>query len=535
MIQRSEVLTAAGLIIIGYAIVLITASPLANAPVVDSWLYARVVRDFTNSGNIRFPGFSQAMPFAQILYGALWAKLFGMGDRSLDLSVASLGTAGAIFLYLLMRRSGADHYNSLFALALLVFNPCYLFLSFSFMTEIPFLTALLAALLAAATAIQTNKPVLHWLAAFLIVVAFFVRPFALAAIPACALALTIDDATRETGLPPIGSILRSLAPYLLSLLACFLSSFLLTRLQATPFLLTRHVHNLLLVFTPPLFTVYLRAGLFEPLFYLGLVLAPLAIPVALTLRPGRSLAISGLLFAIGALIISRRDSLSFPQLTCHGGWMRALELRPPTEFAWNPGFQWFILAIGSLGAAGLIESAVSLRGRINAAALVLIATSAIYWCVMIPLWLFNDRYQLPLIPAAALILALAPFRLRPSLRVAALTSLAVLGLFSLSGVRDYQRALHLVLDAVFALERQGVTRANIDAGYPLNGADLYPFDSDPALDPELNDVPMVTSLGYRDFIIAAQPLPGTEIIRRIAAPGLFGLSSRTIYVLHRIN
>jgi hypothetical protein len=535
LIPRSEVVIAAGLIIVGYTIVLVAASPLANAPVVDSWIYARVVRDFINSGTIRFPGFSQVMPFAQVLYGAVWAKLFGLGDRSLDLSVASLGAAGAIFLYLLMRRSGADHSNSLLALALLVFNPCYLFLSFSFMTEIPFLAALLAALLAAATAIQTNKPALHWLAACLIVVAFFVRPFALAAIPACALALAIDGATRDTSPRTIDSILRSVAPYLLSLLACSLTSLLITRLQATPFVLARHVHDLAHVFRPSLFMVYLRAGLLEPLFYLGLVLAPLAIPVALTLRPRRSLAISGLLFAIGALIISGRDSVGFPQLTCHGGWIRALELRPPTEFVWNPALQWFILAIGSLGAAGLIESTVNLRARFNAPALLLIATSAIYWCAMIPLWLFNDRYQLPLIPAAALILALAPFRLRPSLRIAAFTALAILGLFSLAGVRDYQRGLQMVLDAVFDLEKQGVTRANIDAGYPLNGADLYPFDSDPALDPELNDVAMVTSLGYRDFIIAARPLPGTEIIRRITAPGLFGLASRTIYVLHRID
>ncbi|HEY2663648.1 MAG TPA: hypothetical protein VGI47_04860, partial [Candidatus Binataceae bacterium] len=137
--------------------------------------------------------------------------------------------------------------------------------------------------------------------------------------------------------------------------------------------------------------------------------------------------------------------------------------------------------------------------------------------------------------AAALLIALVPFPAQSRLGPAVLVSLCVLGLLSLSGVRDYQRGLEAVLDAVSELERQGVTRANIDAGYALNGADLYPFDTDPTLDPALNDVPMVTSINYRDFIVAVRPLPGTEIIRSIPAPGLFGLNQRTLYVLHRIN
>ncbi|HEY2108052.1 MAG TPA: glycosyltransferase family 39 protein, partial [Candidatus Binataceae bacterium] len=314
MVRRSEILTAASAIVAWYAIVLAAASPLANGPVVDSWLYAHSTRDFIAGGRIRFAGYSQVMPFAQILYGASWARLFGAGDRSLALSVAFLGASGAIFFYLLMRRSGADHENSMLATAILAFNPCYLFLSFSFMTEIPFLTALLASLLAATRAIQTRSTAMHWLAAGLIVIAFLVRPFALAAIPGCALALVFDTMRRQTApARAIRVLLPQLAPYLLSFGLCVLASLIVARLEPTPFLLARHFRDLRSAFGRSLFTVYLRGGILEPVLYLGLVLAPLAVPLGLGIRPKRGLALGIILFTIGAaLILAPGDFFGLP-------------------------------------------------------------------------------------------------------------------------------------------------------------------------------------------------------------------------------
>ena len=522
------------MIIAWYAIVLGAAYPLANGPVVDSWLYARVTRDFITSGRIRFPGFSQAMPFVQILYGALWAQLFGASDRSLVLSVTLLGATGAVFFYLLARRSGADHTNSLLATAILAFNPCYLFLSFSFMTEVPFLAALLAGLLAASTAIQTRSLPMHWLAAALIVIAFLVRPFALAAIPGCALASAFDEARQSAPTSKIRLLLPTLAPYLVGLALCVLSSLVVARLQPTPFRLASHLRDLTSNLGRPPLAVYLRGVILEPTLYLGLALAPLGIPLGLATCPRRGFAVATIVFtAAAALVFSHREFFGLPQLTCHGGWLLTLYLRPSPEFAWNPSLQWLILAAGSLGAAGLIESAVRARRRLNSAALPLLFTGAIYWVAAIPLWLFNDRYQLPLVPASALLLALLPIPKSMRVRVALLVSLGALGLFSLSGVRDYQRGLEAILEEVSKLKRQGVSRTNIDAGYALNGADLYPFDADPSLDPTLSDVPMVTSISYREFTLAARPLPGTEIIRTISVPVLFGVRTRTLYVLHR--
>src|SRR5271168_1228305 len=74
-----------------YLLVYLIVRPLADAPVVDSWVYSHAVDIFTHTGSIRFAGYSQATPALQVLYGAGWSRLFGASPASLDLSVAILG------------------------------------------------------------------------------------------------------------------------------------------------------------------------------------------------------------------------------------------------------------------------------------------------------------------------------------------------------------------------------------------------------------------------------------------------------------
>src|SRR5208282_3299073 len=90
-----------------YLLVYLIVHPLADAPVVDSWVYAHAVEFFRHTGRIRFAGYSQATPALQVLYGAAWSRVFGGGAASLDLSVAVLGAIGGLLFYALARRCGA--------------------------------------------------------------------------------------------------------------------------------------------------------------------------------------------------------------------------------------------------------------------------------------------------------------------------------------------------------------------------------------------------------------------------------------------
>src|SRR5271168_3519921 len=165
-----------------YALALAVLHPLANGPVADSWIYNESVRWFRAGGEFRFPGYTENMPVAQVIYGAAWGSIFGISAVSLDLANVFLAIIAALLLYALAMRCGARSWQALAAAGLLICNPCYLFLSFSFMSEISFLAALLGAHFAFANAAGEKQIRYLWLSASLAVVAFAVRPFGGAAI-----------------------------------------------------------------------------------------------------------------------------------------------------------------------------------------------------------------------------------------------------------------------------------------------------------------------------------------------------------------
>ncbi len=224
---------------------------------------------------------------------------------------------------------------------------------------------------------------------------------------------------------------------------------------------------------------------------------------------------------------------SIPELSCCGGWDNALVLRGlPTKFFWWQPLRLGALTLGILGAAGLALAALEVDAA-NRGFLAVLITAAIYWGGTLPLWLFNDRYYLVMLPAGCLLLAAAPPPAGVVSRAAGLVLLAGLGWFAAAGVYDQQRGLEAVIAARDALTREGVPRAAIDAGYPLNGEDLYrsaPPGQKETFETEAG-IPMITSGELEEYTIASAPVPGTAIGYRFGWPGMSGLGRRELYVL----
>ena len=186
---------AAAAVVVGwYVFALAILHPLTDAPVVDSWLYDSAVRRFLRTGEIRFAGFTQAMPIAQVIYGAAWSRASGANSVSLEISVVTLAVLCGVMFHALAIKCGASRWQALAATGLLICNPCFTFLSFSFMTEIPFLTMLVAAHLAFARAEGRREDLWLWIAAALAVIAFMIRPFGAMAIAGCAGAMLLYGA-----------------------------------------------------------------------------------------------------------------------------------------------------------------------------------------------------------------------------------------------------------------------------------------------------------------------------------------------------
>jgi Dolichyl-phosphate-mannose-protein mannosyltransferase len=521
-----------------YAFALAILHPLANGPVADSWLYGEAARWFRATGEFRFPGYTEAMPLAQVVYGAAWGSIFGGGPASLDVACMMLAVIGGLLMYALAIRCGAREWQALAAAGLMVCNPCYLFLSFSFMSEVPFIAALLACHLAFANAEGENEIQWLWLSAIFGVVAFSVRPFGGAAILGAAGAILLYDAM----LPPARQASRAkmasmLAPFAIAFVACALIWIWLTVLKPPPWKLSlRQSHFSYLLYVS--FVEYTRSGLLGPILYLGIVLSPMALLRLETKDAGKVIALGAGIFSVAMILVWAGDQYpSTPEMSCFGGWSNALILRGlPSRFLWQDSWRYVVMLLGSIGAAGIIFACIDAIPKLNRASSAVLIAVAIYWAAIIPLWLFNDRYDLVIVPAGALVLALAPLPNRRMTKVAALTMTTAMGLLSLGGVYSYQRGLAAVIAARDTLQREGIPRSAIDAGYELNGLELYRFShtSEDTLAME-SGIPMVTSERIDEYTLASHPFQGTTIMGRIAYPGPFGIGKRELYILRRTD
>jgi Dolichyl-phosphate-mannose-protein mannosyltransferase len=523
---------ATGIVILWYFIVYFAVRPLTEAPVGDSWIYEHAVTHFNRTGKVQFPGFTQAMPVVQALYGAAWSRLFGETSRSLDLSTALLAIFGGLLFYRLARKCGAAPWPSIAATALLICNPCYLLMSFSFMTEIPFLVALLASYFAFACAIQHGSKIWLWLAAAFAVAGFGVRPFAGATIVSEAAALLMCTGSRRRTLP--SSNLIVLIPLIAALLVCAGFWAWLTFLSPKPWMLQYHQYQLrnYLSFVP--LRHYADWGFLEPALYLGTALSPLAVLHAIQ-SWRRSIPVSAAILALSIMLttLNREHVWNLEQFGCFGGSASALVLngvRPQSGLPIWLG--WILVGLGSAGIAGIWNTLRHTIRQANPTIIAVLLAGAIYWAAISPLWLFGDRYDLILVPPACLLLATAPLpRCAVAIGAAALMT-AALAFVSVGGLVSYHRTMQEIVMETDALLRQGIPRKQIDAGYALNGRDLYVYPAQ-GIDTARDEppIPLITSPATLPYVISTSLLPNTIIWRRFSGCGGLGFGRRPLFVL----
>ena len=528
---------AAATAVIGwYGFALLILHPLADAPVVDSWLYGSAVRRFLRTGEMRFAGFTQAMPIAQVFYGVGWAHAFGGNSVSLEMSVVMLAILCGVMFHALAIKCGASRWQALAATGLLICNPCFTFLSFSFMTEIPFLTAMVAAHLCFARAEGPRELMWLWLAAMLAVIGFLIRPFAAMAIAGCGGAMILYD-TRLRGRNRWDRALwiQMMTPFAAALAVCVVLWIWLTVLSPKPWDLQRDENHFHYIFMVPLAN-YLRAGVLGPLLYLGTVLSPLAI-LQLTTPRWRRVVMGGAgIFAIALVLMWMDHRLPVtPEYSCFGGWHNVLILRGgANRFSWDSDWQYAFLLLASFGAAGLIVAFTEIFTTLGRGTAAILIAAAVYWAATIPLWFYNDRYYLVMVPAGAIVLAIAPLPRRRLVMAAGFALTLAMGLLSLGGTYAYQRGMAVILATRNELEREGVPRSSIDAGYVLNGEDLYRYPKHGIETMKLEGgIPMITSQKIDEYTIASEPIAGMEVVRRLKWPGPFGLGHRYFYLVKK--
>ena len=135
-----------GVILAALAILICCINPWREFAIEDDWDYARVVWHLVHTGIFRRGELMEATTLFPVIWGALFAQLFGFSFVSLRLSTLVLAGGSLLFFYALLGELEFDRPRRLLATLTLLVSPVFVFLAFSFMTDVSCLFGLVGAL-----------------------------------------------------------------------------------------------------------------------------------------------------------------------------------------------------------------------------------------------------------------------------------------------------------------------------------------------------------------------------------------------------
>ena len=124
----------------------IVVNPVGEFPLNDDWAYARNVYYLAVKGIFTSDNWTAMTLIAQTFWGTLFCKIFGFSFTVLRMSVLFTGWLGLIAFFLVIRKMVMNNVHAFFYSLVLAFNPLYFNLSYTYMTEVPFLACMIAAL-----------------------------------------------------------------------------------------------------------------------------------------------------------------------------------------------------------------------------------------------------------------------------------------------------------------------------------------------------------------------------------------------------
>jgi 4-amino-4-deoxy-L-arabinose transferase-like glycosyltransferase len=513
-----------------YSAATLLLHPFPNLPFHDDWTYAWSVEHFLKTGELRVLDWSVHYPFVQILWGSLFCLIFGFSFSALRVSTVVLAWLGALALYGTLRELGRARSESLIATVVLVANPVFFVLSFSFMTDVPFLSFANIAFFFIARGLSKQSSLEIYVGCIFAACALFIRQIAVA-IPASLLLYFLFTPSHRSWrylLPTSGiCLLFFLAPILTAQIFGVTSASKSLTTWVIDFWL--HHHNQAV------------SGVLRIFIHTGLALLPLGMPTIASVyrRPLFWGVVAGLLTLMGCSMLfageipNPQDGMW--QLNTLGRERHLLQGSPAPDFlpSWlNPPL--FILSLFSF--AAIIAKVVDvIRAHIANPLGLFICYASIQFSLIMVLWFFgpwgSDRYSMVLLPP--LIIILTDSQLKSKVTLASIAVLLALSMLLTLNETQTSRAIG---QGVVWLRTKNIPLGSIDAGYVFNGWNLFahPKNLPPGAVRE-KDVPLVTSGENKPYVIAASRIAGYKVIREYSWSIPFKSANYRIYVLERLS
>ena len=512
-----------------YSSATILLHPFPNLPFHDDWTYAWSVEHFLNTGQLQVLDWSVHYPFVQILWGALFCLPFGFSFSALRVSTVVLAWVGAVALYGTLRELGYARSKSLIATVVLVANPVFFVLSFSFMTDVPFVSFASVAFFFITRGLSRESPSQIYFGCIFATCSLFIRQIAVA-IPASLLLYFLFTPSHRSWrylLPTSGICLLFFLAAILtaqifgvtsaskSLTTWVIDFWLHQYSQAVPGLLRIFIHTGLALL--PLSMAMVASIYKRPLFW-GVV-------VALSILTGCSMLFAG-------EIPNVQDGMW--QLNTLGRERHLLQGPPARDFfpPWlNPPL--FVLSLFSFAVIIVKVVDVILAGIGNPVGLFVLYGSIQFALIMV-LWFFgpwgSDRYSMVLFPPLIVILTNSQRKTK-----AALAAIIVLFAVSMLVTWNETQTSRAIAQGIAWLRARNIPLASIDAGYVFNGWNLYahPENLPPGAVPG-KDVPFLTSREKKPYVIAASPIAGYRVLHEYSWSIPFRSLDYTIYVVEEL-
>ncbi|MBI5913811.1 MAG: hypothetical protein HY842_00400, partial [Bacteroidetes bacterium] len=124
-------------IFIPAALAVLLTNPAGNFPLNDDWQYAYPVKTLVEQNLLEFKGIFAPNILLQIGWGYLFCKLGGgFGFTWLRLSTLAAAVIAMLAFYRLGRKSGIGNSALNFSANMLIFNPLFYSLAFTFMSDV---------------------------------------------------------------------------------------------------------------------------------------------------------------------------------------------------------------------------------------------------------------------------------------------------------------------------------------------------------------------------------------------------------------
>jgi hypothetical protein len=442
--------------------------PFQNTPFIDDWVYAWPVEHLLTTYELKILEYSGAINLPQILWGTIFTLPYGFSFTALRISTFVLAVASLCGLYLLLRELNVCRVSALFGVAVLAVYPIFFILSFTFMTDVPLIACFITASLALVLALHRQSTAWLAAAAALIALSIGMRFVGIAFGAAFGMVLLFHAGPwgrRRLWLamiPPTFTIFlivwqrrHVISPADITLVVGSPADRLQTLQYALP--------NL------PEMTVAMIGFLSGAV---GIALLPLAV-AALSRKTAVWAGVILTIMSVGLFLAFLAD-IHYP-LPLMGGSIWALDelgLSAPLV----PGFtgynapRWIHWCLGLLGWASTAVLLAMLIRRPSVTERFFLWSIVFGMVLMAVLWLFHDRYALPVIVPILILAAMGAQR--PRLLWAA----PVMALFTsvcFVGTQDYLSYNTALFSALQQLRGLGAADSEINGGYVINGWNQY--------------------------------------------------------------